>query len=137
MFAKCLQKLTPSQLKEHMIVMRQDGMTYQAIAEAVGLDDDTVREHISQIGNPISQITNIRGQKRPAKYKPRQPKTVIATTKVQEKKAMESITEAGEALPDVVQRRYPGSDNQVQPGGRWQGLSSLQPRLRGAVPAIP
>lgn len=49
------------------------GMTYQAIAEVSGVDESTVRKSTSQSVNTVSEIQNTRGQKRPARYKPRQP----------------------------------------------------------------
>lgn len=95
--------LTKEQLKEQWSAMRNDGMTYQAIADASGVDDETVRKTVSE--NSETQPTMVigkDGKKYPAKKKPRQHKTVIATTKGQEKKVIEAIAEAGEALPDKI-----------------------------------
>jgi len=65
--------LSTEQQKPHWDEMRKAGMTYQAIAEVSEVDDETVRQATSEIENSISEIINTRGQKRPARYKPRQP----------------------------------------------------------------
>jgi len=68
--------LSTEQQKPYWIEMRKSGMTYQAIAYVSGVDESTIRKSIPQTEKSVSEITNTRGQKRPARYKPRQPKTV-------------------------------------------------------------
>lgn len=75
-------------------------MTYQAIADARGISEKTVRIAVSEF--PKTQPQTIIGKDSkhyPTREKPRQPETVIATTKAQEKKVMKSIAEAACFLP--------------------------------------
>ncbi len=71
--------LTKEQLKEQWSAMRNDGMAYQAIADASGVVEGTVRQAVSQnYETQPAKVTGKDGKKYPPKKKPRQPKTVIA-----------------------------------------------------------
>ncbi len=66
--------LSTEQQKPHWKEMRNSGMTYQAIAEKSGVSKSEIHAMLnSNSGIEKSEITNTRGQKRPARYKPRQP----------------------------------------------------------------
>lgn len=61
--------------------MRKDRMTTTQIAEVLGVSDEVVR--LATL--PTSKFLEVKaigkdGKARPIRYKPRQPKTVIATT---------------------------------------------------------
>ena len=96
--------LSKEQLIEQMVAMRQDGMTYQAIAEVAGVDSKTAWNitHESVLENSKTQparVTGKDGKHYPSK-KPRQPKTVVAFDAKEETRAFEAIEKAGSNLPD-------------------------------------
>ena len=92
--------LTSDQQKPHWVEMRKAGMTYQAIADKSGVSKPVVIDALSESKNLLSEIANTRGQKRPSKYKPRQPKTVMALNSKDDEIATEAIRQAGDDLPD-------------------------------------
>ena len=61
------RQLTKEQRDEQMRAMRADGMTYQQIAETVGVTHPTVMR-VTRDVNVNSYIENERGQTRPATY---------------------------------------------------------------------
>ena len=65
------RQLSREQRDEVMRAMRQDGMTYKEIAQAVGVGDATAWRANREISNEISAIENDRGQFRPSAYAPR------------------------------------------------------------------
>lgn len=70
------RQLSKEQREQVMIAMRKDGMKLEEIAEAVGVDPATVQRVTKpEIANANSEITNTRGQKRPATYAKRKPKS--------------------------------------------------------------
>lgn len=75
--------LTKQQLDDQMIAMRQDGMTLQAIADVAQVDKETVRGATKPTfeNSKVQTIVGKDGKSRPAKYKPRKTKTVLAITK--------------------------------------------------------
>ena len=96
--------LIKEQLREQMVEMRRDGTTLEQIAQATGKNMSTVKRHLDKGPTFANAKVGVGkdGKTRPTHYKPRQPKTVIATTKMQEEKAMESIARAGGALPNKI-----------------------------------
>lgn len=93
--------LTAEQLKEQMNEMRKDGATLEKIAQTTGKGIETARRH-TRSTFPNGKVEGKDKKKRPAKYKPRQPKTVIATDSTDEQKALSATAAAGGALPNKV-----------------------------------
>jgi len=94
--------LTTEQQKPHWEDMRKAGMTYQAIANVSGVSHETVRQSLNNGTFNNLKVDGKDGKERPAKYKPRQPKTVMALDSRESDMALGAIKQAGEALPDKI-----------------------------------
>lgn len=93
--------LTKEQRAKIWAEMRADGMTYEAIAQATGVSEKTVRNSESEKSDSQpAVVVSKSGKKRPSKYKPRKPKPhVFVKSQKEQQRAIEAF-EKTDGLPD-------------------------------------
>ena len=88
--------LTKEKRKQIWADMRADGMTYEAIAQATGVSDETVRKSASNLLEAAS-VKGKDGKRYPSRYKPRKPKpSVFVKTDGEQRRAIEAIATKAE-----------------------------------------
>lgn len=94
--------LSKEQMATIWVEMRTEGMTYQAIADTSGVDDETVRKRVSEFSETQPEVIIGKDGKHYPATKSHTPKTVIAINQQEEQRALKAIAMAGPALPRKV-----------------------------------
>jgi ParB-like chromosome segregation protein Spo0J len=103
------RQLSKEQRETQWAEMRKDGMTYQAIADASGVSENTVRNSVPQnCGTQPTTVTGKDGKKYPPKKKRKKKKppqtSFFATSEVAEKKAKAAAQKAAESDSSASQQ---------------------------------
>lgn len=94
--------------------MRAKGLTQQEIADTAGVSRPTIAADVASMSNPDIQVTNSRGQQRPASYKRAEPEVVDA--EIVEDDDPTYLNEAtGEVIDAPAARPAPASAESVCP----------------------